>query len=323
MVPVVLFAYARPHHLRRTLQSLRANSVPLIYAYSDGPSTPAAAGNVAEVRGILRGVDWCEISIVERPVNSGLGQSIRAGVTEVLGRHESELVFEDDLVCVDGAYAYLAAALEHYKNDSRVMSVTGWTHPRITPANVHDQPYFDGRAECWLWGTWRRAWSGMNDGDALALSRRCEQLGIDPCLYGSDLMAMARMEHEQNIWAVRFLYLHILQGGLCLRPPHSLVEHIGFDAEATNAGVADGWANPPLKGCPPVPSVWPRPSEHPDCRELAVAAFGSRPEGPALNRRLRTRVRQALPDALLRAYRRLKVQKIPKDRQPLPGRNDG
>jgi hypothetical protein len=319
MIPVALFAYARPEHLLRTLQCLRANRVPRIYAYSDGPKTPSVAGKVAEVRAILRRVDWCDISIVERSVNLGLGQAIRAGVTEVLRRHESVLVFEDDLVCVDGAYAYLAAALEHYENDPRVMSVTGWTHPRITPASVYDQPYFDGRAECWLWGTWRRAWSGMNDDDALTLIRRCEQGGIDPYAYGSDLVAMARAERQTNIWAVRFLYWHILHNGLCVRPPHSLVEHIGFDAEATNAGAADGWGNPPLKLCPPVPSVWPSPTEHPDCRALAVAAFGSRPEEPALNRRLRARARQALPDALVRAYRRMKVQKD----QPLPGRQNG
>jgi hypothetical protein len=320
MVPIALFVYARPEHLLRTLQSLRTNAVPRIYAYSDGPRTPAMAAKVAEVRAILRGVDWCDIEIVERPVNLGLGQSIRAGVTDVLMRHESVLVFEDDLVCVDGTYAYLAAALEHYKNDPRVMSVTGWTHPRITPANVHDQPYFDGRAECWLWGTWRRAWSGMNEDDALTLIRRCKQRGIDPYGYGSDLVAMARVERQQNIWAVRFLYSHILHGGLCLRPPHSLVEHIGFDPEATNAGTADGWDNPSLKRCPPLPSVWPTPVEHPDCRALAVAVFGARPEAPALNRRLRARVRQALPDALVRAYRRLKRQK---DRQPLSDRQSG
>jgi GT2 family glycosyltransferase len=60
-IPVVLFAYARPDHLRRTLGCLRENQVPLIYVFSDGPRTLDKAPLVAQVREILRGIDWCEI----------------------------------------------------------------------------------------------------------------------------------------------------------------------------------------------------------------------------------------------------------------------
>jgi hypothetical protein len=303
-IPVALFAYARPNHLQRTLDCLRANRIPRLYVFSDGPKTPELSSRVDAVRQILRTIDWCDVSIVERRENLGLGRSIRTGVSEVLALHESVLVFEDDLVCVDGTYAYLTAALEHYKNDPRVMSVTGWTHPRITPEGLSDDPYFDGRAECLVWGSWRRTWAGMDE-DALTLLRRCEQRGIDPYAYGADLVAMAQTEHQRNIWAVRFLYLHLLHGGLCLRPPHSLVEHIGFDNEATNA--ADGaeeWSNPPLRPAPPLPIAWPEPIEHPDCRPLALAAFGSRPTYVEHGPQWRAHVRSVLPTAT-RIWRRL------------------
>ena len=39
IVPVILFAYARPAHLQKTLDSLRVNQIPLIYAFSDVPVT--------------------------------------------------------------------------------------------------------------------------------------------------------------------------------------------------------------------------------------------------------------------------------------------
>jgi hypothetical protein len=253
---------------------------------------------------MLHAIEWCDVTIVERQTNLGLGRSIRSGVAEVLSRHDSVIVVEDDLICVDGLYAYLSAALERYRDDARVMSVTGWTHPRITPDDVVDQPFFDGRAECWIWGTWRRAWRGMDD-DALTLIRRCEQRGIDPYTYGADLVEMAKVEHAQNIWAVRFLYWHIVNGGLCLRPPHSLVEHIGCDVDATNASDTSAWANPPLRACPPVPAAWPEPVEHPECRTLAARAYGTRPPAPPLAPRLKASIRRALPDSVIRAYRRL------------------
>jgi hypothetical protein len=79
---------------------------------------------------------------------------------------------------------------------------------------------------------------------------------------------MAREEHRKNIWAVRWIYHQLSLGGLGLRPPWSLVEHIGFDAQATNAAAALGWKNPPLRAAPAVPAAWPVPREHPDCARL-------------------------------------------------------
>lgn len=275
VIPVVLFAYARPQHLKHTLACLRENQVPLIYAFSDGPKTPEAFKHVSEVRTILREIDWCEVHITERTENLGLGTSILTGVGEMFKKHEMLLVFEDDLICVQGTYQYLCAALGQYKDTPNVLSVTGFNHPLNTPKAITDQPYFDGRADCWVWGSWARAWEGMHE-PAEQLVRRCLEKGIDPYRYGSSLPLMAKHELQNNIWAVRLLYLHILKGGLCLRPPYSMVEHIGADIEATNAKT-DPWPTPPLKRAPPIPTKWPAPVEHPDCSRLWQEAEGLGP----------------------------------------------
>jgi hypothetical protein len=276
IVPVVLFAYARPNHLLQTLKGLRDNQVPLIYAFSDGPQSPEKEPAVVEVGKILRAIEWCEVVLYERNENLGLGKSILTGVGQVLKEHDAAIIFEDDLFCMPGTYRYLAAALRHYWDDPRVMSVTGWTHPCVTPSNMMNQPYFDGRAECWVWGTWARAWNGMKQ-DAKSLMQACAAQGLDVYRYGSDLAAMAEVELQKNIWAVRFLYLHMLHSGLCLRPPYSMVEHIGFDADGTNAKSNIEWANPPLKPCPPLPDKWPVPDENPECPCLWQRAARPKP----------------------------------------------
>jgi putative methyltransferase (TIGR04325 family) len=275
VIPVALFAYNRPQHLIRTLECLRSDQVPLIYAFSDAPRSPAAAAVVSEVRSLLGAVDWCELVLCERTENLGLGRSIRAGVTSVLEEQGAVIVFEDDLVCVPGTYKYLCAALDHYQDDAKVMSVTGWTHPAVIPADVSVQPYFDGRAESWVWGTWARAWRGM-ECSALELIKECKARRIDIYRYGADLPDMAQVELNTNIWAVRWLYLHMLRGGLCMRPPHSLVEHIGFDPFATNASDGSQWKNPPLLPCASLPAVWPDASENQECPALWQRAYGGR-----------------------------------------------
>jgi len=308
VIPVCLFAYARPEHLRRTLECLRENQVPLIYAFGDGPKTPDTRDAVSEVRSILHSLDWCDVVLHERAENWGLGRSIVAGVGEVLSRHDMVLVFEDDLICVPGSYQYLTAAMRYYRDHSNVMSVTGWTHPRVIPRDVAHQPYFDGRAECWVWGTWARAWQGM-ERDAATLMQECREHGIDVFRYGADLPEMAEVEFRQNIWAVRWIYLHMLRGGLCLRPPHSLVDHIGFDRFATNAAGAVQWANPPLLACPPLPESWPAIEENPECSVLWRRSTGGRPAGVTrLARRsvrwLRTSVYRKYVKPLFRAIPR-------------------
>jgi hypothetical protein len=271
-IPVVLFAYARTSHLARVLACLRENRVPVIEVYADGAKSAADAARVAEVRSMLRAIDWCEVRMVERPGNLGLGRNILAGVSDVVTRHEAYIVWEDDLVGVPGTYAWISAALRHYARVPRVMSVTAWTHPRITPADVDNQPYFDGRAECWVWGAWARSWQGMNAENAAAKLAAAAPRGVGPDAYGGDLPRMAEREERQNIWAVRWIYHHLQHGGLCVRPPWSMVEHIGLDASATNAQHVTEWTNPPLSAAPPLPPHWPEPREHPQCRPLWRAA---------------------------------------------------
>ena len=255
MVPVILFVYNRPHLLLRTLECLKENHIPKMYIYSDGAKTKDKEPAVQEVRKIIGEINWCETIVTERDTNLGLGKSILTGVSEVFEKEEMAIIVEDDLICVPGTYQYLTAALEQYKDNKRVMSVTGWTHKLVTPPDIYTRPYFDGRAECWIWGTWKRAWDGMLDHDAQWLMH---QLG-EPDKYGYDLPEMAAIEHTKNIWAVRFLYWHLYNGGLCMRPPWSMVDHIGDDTEGTNVK-GDLWtkcAN--LNPAPPLPKVWPEP----------------------------------------------------------------
>jgi putative methyltransferase (TIGR04325 family) len=297
-VPIVLFAHARPRQLSQALEGLRVNNVQLIYAFSDGARNPSEQDAVDRVRSLLHAVDWCDMRITERDENLGLGRSILAGVSRVLEEYDAAIVIEDDLVCVPGTYAYLVAALRHYAGDPRVMSVTAWTHPRVIPGDVQGRPYFDGRTDCWVWGTWRRAWNGM-DQPAASLMRRCRRRGIDVYRYGADLPDMARHEGLRNIWAVRFAYLHLLHGGLCLRPGCSLVQNVGFGVGATNTSGEGEWAGNTVAARAIMPGVWPEPGEHPDCRQLWQRVYGGRADAARAGRAARVRTCKRVAGLLL------------------------
>ncbi len=299
VIPVILFAFARPLHLKQVLRSLQENRVTRIIAYADGARNQTEAARVEEVRRLLREVDWADLTLVGRAENLGLGKNVRAGVGEVAALHPAFIVWEDDLIAIPGTYAWLCAALREHAHDPQIMSVTAWTHPRITPGNLGGRPYLDARAECWVWGAWSRSWRGMESGTAREKQSRAQRRGVAPDAYGADLPVMARDEARRNLWAVRWLYHHLEHGGLCLRPPRSLVEHIGFDAEATNAAEALRWRNPPLPLDLPNTVIPVSPSEHPDCRRLWTNA--TREEKP-LYPQLKRLARRLLPASVVSAY---------------------
>ncbi len=290
VIPVVLFAYARPVHLARVLDCLKENSVPLIVAYADGAKSDADTAMVAEVGALLKAIDWCDVRLIERSGNFGLGLNVRVGVTEVAEQYGAFIVWEDDLICVPGTYAWMCSALRHYDDDERVMSVSAWTHPRVVPEGIKSAPYFDARADCWVWGAWARSWAGMNQENALEKMRLAATRGVAPVDYGADLPEQAAVEKRRNVWAVRWLYHHFQHGGLCLRPPWSMVEHIGFD-QATNAAGATAWVNPPLRSAPPMPNLWPVPVEHAACQDLWRAACPQRTWTMRILRKIRGKLR--------------------------------
>lgn len=273
-IPVVLFTYRRPDTVSRVIESLRADAVPLLHVFSDGPRNAEVAGEVAAVRRLIRSVDWCDCKIIERSVNLGLGISVKEGVAEILRQYKAAIFFEDDLVCVPGTYKYLVEALHHYGDDETVMSVTGWTHPCITPSNVGTMPYFDGKGECWVWGTWARSWKGM-EMPAIEIMAECHNAGINTERYGTDMPKMASEAEAKNLWAVGWWYHHMRNKGLCLRPPWSMVEHICWEQKrsTTTTAAMQVWANPPLLPCPPIPVQWPEPVEHCDCAALWRASI--------------------------------------------------
>jgi hypothetical protein len=279
-VPVVVFAYRRPDVLTRTLQALAADGVPLLHVFCDGPKGKEDRAEVDETRALVELIDWCETRVVMRKENNGLGRSVLRGMSEVFVNHDEAIVFEDDLVCVPGTYAYLVAALQAYRDKPQVLSLTAWTHPSITPQGLSGMPYFDGKAECWAWAAWRRSWIGMGR-PPMDMLREAVVRGLDVVRYGPDMPVMAAEAEQRNLWAIGWWYHHILKGGLCLRPPHSMVEHIGWDERATTTLPEMAfWRDPPPEPAPCVPVTWPAPVEHEDVPCLwrsAILASASQP----------------------------------------------
>ncbi|MBI3408833.1 MAG: hypothetical protein HY040_10790 [Planctomycetes bacterium] len=173
--PIALFANKRPEQTLRTLESLAANSLAdesHLFIFCDGPETVVDSAAVAKVRSVARRRPWCErVVVIERDGNLGPAQSIRAGVSGILAKHESVIVLGDDLELSPRFLEFMNHALYHYRNKPRVIQVSGYMFPLSLPGAP--ETCFLPILAPWGWGTWRRAWRLLDSNsfrpDGLAL----------------------------------------------------------------------------------------------------------------------------------------------------------
>ena len=168
LAPIVVFAYNRPEHLRRTLGALTKNDLAeqsVLYIYCDGAkaeSTEEQRQRVVENRKVAHAISgFKEIHVVERERNVGLKDNIIGAVTEIVNKYGRVITLEDDVVTSVGFLKYMNEALEIYADEEKVMHVSAYMYPhkcRLPETFFYPVPYPGGG-----WATWKRAWGQYND----------------------------------------------------------------------------------------------------------------------------------------------------------------
>ena len=237
--PIVLFVYNRPGHTRKTLEALQLNQLAdksVLYVYADGAKADASQEQlqgIAEVRSIVREQQWCsEVRLIERETNMGLADNIIAGVTEVVNLHGRIIVLEDDLITSKGFLQYMNDALELYKDEERVMHISGYMYPIKLKEKT---TVFLNVATPWGWATWKRAWNFF-ERNPLELKLRIQNYPLfSNESFNSGFGNEFTWQLEKNVtgeiktWAVLWHSSIFLRQGYCLHPVRTLIFNIGFD----------------------------------------------------------------------------------------------
>lgn len=239
LAPIILFAFSRPEHTRRTLEALAANALADqsdLIVYADAARSERDAEAVCVVRELIRAAfGFRSVTLIERDVNFGLARNIIEGVSEVLCQHERIIVLEDDMVTSPFFLTYMNEALERYANDNRIISIHGYVYP---VAGALPEAFFLPGADCWGWATWRRGWAYFNPNGAQLL-RELKQRKLEHAFdYGGSYpytqMLEAQIAGTNDSWAIRWYASAFLLGKLTLYPGRSLVHNIGNDASGTH-----------------------------------------------------------------------------------------
>jgi hypothetical protein len=240
LAPIALITYRRPQHLERTLAALKANPEArhtTLYVFSDAPKDASAAEGVEQVRCLLAGVDgFAAVHRVFRGEHFGLAPNVTQGVQDVLVRHESVIVVEDDIVVSPFFLRFMNDALCCYRDEPRVGSVSGYCYPLPFTA---PETFFIRGADCWSWATWRDRWQYYNP-DGRTLLAQLRRLNLTSAFDFDGAMGFTRMLEDQiagrnSSWAVRWQASCFLRDLLVLYPARSLARNIGNDGSGTHS----------------------------------------------------------------------------------------
>lgn len=248
LAPIIIFAYNRADHLKKTIDYLKANegaSDSICYIFSDGPKNKTAESNVNEVREYIRSIQYSsfkKVICVESSNNKGLARSIIEGVSLVLSSHGKAIVVEDDVLTSKCFLKFMNKALDYYQNNNRVWSIGGYTVPLDLPNDYPYEVIATQRCSSYCWGTWQDRWEKI-DWEITDYY----QFRFNPVQrwkfnrFGNDRSLM--LDDQKNglvdSWAIRFDYNMWKNGALNILPAHSLSNNIGHDGSGTHSRVQD------------------------------------------------------------------------------------
>ncbi|MFH1457240.1 MAG: glycosyltransferase [Patescibacteria group bacterium] len=241
LAPIVLFTYNRPHHLKKTIAALKQNKLSKyseLFIFSDGPKNNNIDENIKEVREYLdKIVGFKKVIIIKREKNCGLANNIINGVTHIINKYGKVIVMEDDLITAPNFLKYMNKALDFYKNNKNIFSITGLNFPIEIPNDYAYEVYFSYRCSSWGWGTWKDRWNKVDwevkDFNEFVKDKNAQKLFNRG---GEDLSNMLKLQMSNKIdsWAIRWSYAHHKNSTYCVYPVISKILNIGMDKSGTH-----------------------------------------------------------------------------------------
>lgn len=241
--PIIIFAFNRLDTLKRCVTSLQKNTEAKnsdLFVFVDGAREKhdGEAEKVWAVQQYVLSITGFK-SVNHRfsKTNRGLAQSIISGTTEIINKYGRVIVVEDDLYLSKSFLRYMNEMLNRYKNDTRVMQVSGYGSKLKKSDDYTWDIYLNERAQSWSWGTWKDRWEYVDwDVKDFARLQTSKKLQRAFCKRGSDLYGMLKgyMDGRNNSWYIRFNYSMHKQHKYSVCPVRSLVRNDGFTAEATH-----------------------------------------------------------------------------------------
>lgn len=244
--PIIVFAYNRPDHLKRTLTALTKNKEAKesdLFIFVDGPKSDTEKDKTKAVYAVAKQYErgfFKKVVIRKSNKNKGLAKSVITGVDEIINQYGKVIVTEDDAVCSPAYLAFMNGALDYYEDKVQIWSVGGYTVPIKIPKEYLSDVLATQRSSSYAWAIWKNRWEKIDwNVEDYPLFRWNFFARRNFNKWGSDRSSMLddQMNGRVNSWAIRFDYAMYKNDMYNILPKQSLIENIGHDGSGTHSTV--------------------------------------------------------------------------------------
>lgn len=253
--PVIFLIFNRPQTTAITFEKIRQARPPVLIVVADGPRQhkPNEFEHCMAARAVTEQVDWpCTVHRLYSDVNLGCERRVSTGISQAFEIVEEAIILEDDCLPDDSFFTYVDDLLTRYRNDSRVVGVSG-NNFQGGIRRTSESYYFTKYMHIWGWATWRRGWElfdfQLKDWPAFVRNGGYRQWHLQKDELAFWNMVYAKlMDGSLNSWALRWQLSVWMYGGVTAIPEVNLVRNIGYGADATTTKDTDSeLANLPME----------------------------------------------------------------------------
>lgn len=235
--PVAFIIFNRPDTTKEVFEKIREAKPKKLYLISDAPREGREddVEKVNETRGYVEShIDWdCELHKNYAESNMGCKNRVYTGISWVLENEETTIILEDDVVPMPEFFRYCQEMLEHYKDNEKVMMVSGTN--LLKNHKIDKQYTFSCFSSIWGWATWKRAWDKY-DVDIKGWPEVHKNGTFKAVQSGLAYMFLKRnmdcvYNHVKDTWDIQWDYCRHINRGLGVVPKENMICNIGFDRE--------------------------------------------------------------------------------------------
>jgi hypothetical protein len=243
--PVLVLGYRRPDLVAEVMRTVAEAKPRQLFLACDGPHSerPEEAALVAATRAEMESaITWdCEVRLRYSDTNQGCRLGVQRAISWFFEEVDEGIILEDDCVPHPEFFPYCAQLLDRYRDDVRVMHISG-DSSLLHPASGLSASYtFSKQPLVWGWATWRRSWKNYD-----AELRLWERIRSDSVevrrIFGSRVAAAwwskvldgLLFEGKPDTWDYQWTFSVMAKQGLSIVPAVNLISNIGFREDATH-----------------------------------------------------------------------------------------
>lgn len=229
-IPIAIFAYNRPSHLKRLLIALESYKIENVNVFIDGPKNKKDKQIQEQIIFMLNTSYKINIKKIIRKKNLGLSQSLLEGIDYMSKKYKNFIILEDDVVPFKNFFKFVSINLKKFENDKSVSAICGYQFPEFNFLNGKKNfsiknNYFIP----WGWSTWSDKW--------IKYRKNVNKLKINQ----NNILTnyFKNKLKQRSFWTIKFILYNFERKNNFIYPKYSLIKNIGFDGSGVNSKISN------------------------------------------------------------------------------------